>query len=110
MGPCNPTAWPIHVTHGRRSDATELPNVTVGWYHPEVDGSYDAGTAVSANHPSIQARVVSLLPDNHLDVDSFLANPSAHPLPSWHPRLSEMVSRRPAVEFTVGTSVLLTLG
>ena len=48
------------------------------------------------------------LPAGHPDVDTLLANLSAHPLPSWHPRLSEMVSRRPAVEFTVGTSVLLT--
>ena len=69
--------------------------VAVSAYHPDVDSAFRAGTAVdSSKHPSIQARLQATLPDYHPAVDELLANPSAHPLPAWHPRLGIFQSRQ----------------
>ena len=106
----NPAANPMPVFHPpidqfiSRLPAAPLPRVSIGFYHPDVDASYAAGTAVSSRHPSLQALLASDLPSSHPNVDTLLANPSAHTLPSWHPALSGMVARRTPLNFTVDTS------
>eukprot|EP00038_Savillea_parva_P004495 m.138613 g.138613 ORF g.138613 m.138613 type:complete len:1032 (-) comp11487_c0_seq1:152-3247(-) len=78
--------------------------VSIGFYHPDVDASYRAGVRISTTHPSIQSALLAHLPSGHPNVDTLLANPSSHPIPDWHPRLSALVSRRSRVVFTVSVS------
>jgi hypothetical protein len=78
--------------------------VSIGFYHPDVDSSYAVGTTVSNRHPSVQSSLAAYLPSGHPNCDTCLANPSAHPMPSWHPQLSALITRRSKLTFTVDTS------
>jgi len=105
----NPTANPLPSWHpplegfvARRSPV--VLNVSVGAYHPAVDDAFGAGTAISANHPSVHAMFASVLSSTHPNLDAVLRDPANNPLPSNHPPLSRYVSRRQAVVFTIEVS------
>ena len=62
--------------------------------HPDIEAAYAAGEPFPENHPSIHWRLQVALPVNHPDIDAVLRDTAAHPLPSWHPKLGTLVTRR----------------
>lgn len=72
----------------------DIELVSISSYHPDVDAAYEAGEAVSDNHPSIQTFLEPILPSKHPNVDDLLRNPQENPLPAGHPQLSDFVTRR----------------
>jgi hypothetical protein len=72
--------------------------------HPSIDRAYAEGAPVPASHPGI-ARLFSagaLLPPTHPDVGALFADPTAKPLPAWHPTLENYVVRFGATGKTGG--------
>jgi len=70
--------------------------------HPNADQAYKAGQAVSSKHPKVAGMFpAGSLPPGHTNVDTLLANPKAHPLPSWHDTLESMIKRRAAVSVQI---------
>ena len=61
--------------------------------HSNLDAAYRAGTALPAAHPDVAKAFVGLLPAGHPAIGPLLGNPSATPLPAWHPPLDQMVTR-----------------
>ena len=80
------------------------PNVSIGFYHPDPAAEYGAGNAVPATHPLVGPMLAAVLPAGHPEVDALLADPGSHPLPDWHPALTQFVLPRPAVQFSVSVS------
>ncbi len=68
--------------------------VSVAYWHPAIDASYRNGTAAPANHPAIESYFASVLPAGHPNVTAMILNPSAHPLPSWHPVIDRWVGNK----------------
>ena len=68
--------------------------INIAYDHPDIDAAYERGEALPSSHPKVSPMMSNKLPAGHPNVDELLANPSAHPLPSWHPRLNDMVERR----------------
>jgi hypothetical protein len=58
-------------------------------FHPDIGSSYAAGTGYPQSHPSMNARLASILPAGHPNVDAAMANPAANPLPPGHPPLNQ---------------------
>ena len=62
--------------------------------HPDIEAEYAAGRSIPENHPSVHWRLQVALPVNHPNIDAVLRDTASHPLPSWHPRLGTLVTRR----------------
>ncbi len=60
-------------------------------YHPDIDASYKAKKAVPTGHPKVHALFAADMPASHPNLDTLLANPGAHPMPSWHPAVNPYV-------------------
>ena len=71
----------------------EKAAVNVYALHPDIDAAYTRGAAMPASHPKVHPLMTAVLPPSHPDVDGLLANPAAHPLPSWHPRIEDYIQR-----------------
>ena len=78
-----------------------LPVVNIAYDHPDIDAAYARGdklpntnSFMPNHHPKVGPMMAHKLPAAHPDVDMLLANPSAYPLPAWHPRLNDMTERR----------------
>jgi hypothetical protein len=68
----------------------------VSAYHPDIDVSYGAGIAINlASHPDLQETFAAVLPPTHPPVNTLLANPKQHPMPTDfnHPLLSKFQRR-----------------
>eukprot|EP00978_Attheya_sp_CCMP212_P033940 scaffold139774_cov59-Attheya_sp.AAC.1 len=59
---------------------------------------------MSDEHPSVQLMVLAYLPKSHRDCYIMFRNPLEYPLPSWHPKLKELIARRNDGE-TLGVSI-----
>eukprot|EP00978_Attheya_sp_CCMP212_P042419 scaffold258200_cov77-Attheya_sp.AAC.1 len=77
-----------------RRKEEKLPQISTFSFHPDVDASYAAGMPMSDEHPSVQLMMLAYLPESHRDCDIMLRNPLEYPLPSWHPKLEELISQR----------------
>ena len=94
----NPTQNPLPAWHPaipkfqRRQDEVK-PVVPVSIGHPNTTAMYAAGHAVPASHPAVHPLVSPWLPATHPVVDDMLKDPAAHTLPSWHPRLEDLLVR-----------------
>ncbi len=63
------------------------PRLSLPYWHPRIDASYGAGTAVPAGHPLVLGYLAADAPASHADADKWLADPRAHPMPWYHPAL-----------------------
>eukprot|EP00038_Savillea_parva_P018065 m.22326 g.22326 ORF g.22326 m.22326 type:complete len:1212 (+) comp3975_c0_seq2:424-4059(+) len=76
------------------ANAYALPAISVSYTHPNIDAAYARGETLPSGHPKVGPMMSSTLPPSHPDVDALLQDPSANPLPLWHPKLNDMVVRR----------------
>lgn len=98
----NPSRYPLPAWHAslesmmsRSSDGRgSLPKISISYDHPDVGAAYNRNEAVPTNHPSVHNLVRGHLPPNHPGIDAMMKNPSAYPIPAWHPALNDMVTRR----------------
>eukprot|EP00937_MAST-01D_sp_MAST-1D-sp2_P001989 g1989.t1 len=100
----NPAANPLPAWHPELNQFLSYgPSVaitTVSAWHPNVDESYALGKGYSLSyHPSVMTLLnsMALLPNNHPNVDALFSNPAANPLPSWHPKLDGLLTRKAKV-------------
>ncbi len=104
----NPAANPLGPFHpaidpwiGNRTQPSYSPDrVTVRYWHPPVTVPYNLGHPVPATHPYVHDMLADVMPTNHPNLTTLLANPAANPIPAWHPPIEPWVRYLPQPSYT----------